>query len=119
MKYFSVLILSFISIQAFACGSTAQQFLGYWRHTTLETKSSFLKEHSCTQPINYSPRNADPIIAKVVVDAINSGVSDTIIKKVLTEYNCVYSARTTEEFTQIMNYIGVHQYNEQSRLHLN
>ena len=110
MKYLILLILLLFETQAYACGSTAQRFQGYWVIMDLEHKNKYLKNLSCSDPQRYSPRNADPIIAKVLADAIKSKVENKIINSVLKSYNCAYGARNLPEYSIIKKYITKEKY---------
>ncbi len=112
MKILTILILLLLPIQALACGSTAKNFYQYWHYDTVASKNKFLQKYGCVEPINYFPLDADPIIAKVLVDAIDTGIDGTTINNVLKNYNCAYGARNLAEYSKIREFITAEKYNE-------
>lgn len=105
MKKLVLIISVFWSANTIACGSASQNILRYWSLETIEEKEGFLKKQSCYQPMNYSPLRADPIIVKVVADAIGTGVKETTLRKIIDSFNCMYGAYYSKEYEDISQYI--------------
>ena len=97
MKGAIFLIIASFSQLALPCGSTAHHFYTYWSLDSNEKKISRLKQMGCRDPINYSPRTADPIILDVLVDAIKREFPSEPIEKILKTYNCAYGSRANSE----------------------
>lgn len=83
----------------------------YWQENDLASKSEFLKRLSCSEAMNYSPLRADPVIVKVLTDAIDSGVGKDIISKIVTNYNCLFAAYHSPEYGSIEKFISDNQLN--------
>jgi len=115
MRYALTLFLLLFVSNTFACGSTAHWFSWYWDAKDLKQKNNHLKQYEnfgCSMSLSYSPRIAEPIIVKVLVDAIESGVEKKIINGILKKYNCVYGARKLPIYSKIKEYITGSKYNE-------
>ena len=110
MKYILSIVIIAFSTYSFACGGTEHHFSRYWRLDTVEKKSALLEHLGCVEPMNYSPRFADPVISAVLADAIKIGLPRKSIEMVLKNYNCAYGARTKEEYKAIRSYIGSDKY---------
>lgn len=108
MRVFLLIALILSSANTFACGTTAQSFKGYWLKDSISSKQQMLARRGCSEPINYAPFIADPVIAKVLDDAIKSNIDSSIIIKVLKKYNCVHGARKTEWYPIISAFIEHH-----------
>jgi hypothetical protein len=112
MKKLGVLVLVLFSPHAFACGPAEFYFEKYWRLNNIEQKTELLDLQGCGPQINYYPRLADPVIAKAVVDAIQIGIHDETIEKVLKNFNCAYGARHEPEYETIRQFITDKKYSE-------
>ncbi len=110
MRIFLYLLFIVGSTNALSCGTALKRFMGYWRENGLETKEQYLDKISYKVLTGYSPLDTDPIITKVLLDAIEIGVSRTVIEKVLQNYNCVYSSNSTKEYLKIKKFIGNKKY---------
>lgn len=90
-----------------ACGTTGHQFMRYWSGDMLVWKQQYLLEHSETVWINYKPLRDDPVIAKVLADALQSGVDRQLVSAVLKRYHCVAGAHHTAFYTELEKQLGV------------
>jgi hypothetical protein len=75
MKIFIILISILWSASVIACGSVSKNIKKYWSLGTVQAKEEFLARKNCYLPINYRPLLADPLIVKVVINAIDTGVN--------------------------------------------
>lgn len=91
---------------AFACGSVEKNFGIYQAHTNKSEVESFLKSQSCGSAVNYSPLYAEPVIARVLANAIGLGVSEENIEGVFKRYNCLSTTRNQEEYRKIADFLG-------------
>ena len=105
-----VLLTFLYSACALSCGSTAQHFFGYSKWSSKSDKEAFFEANSCGVPINYGPKQADPLIADAVVDGINSGVNKDLLFTILRNYNCAYGARHQSNYKVIKEFITREKY---------
>ena len=113
MKKLTIVILTLVSFNAFACnGPAADRFQQYWKLSSTTDKTIFLIRNSCTYPVEYNPRKADPVIMKVLVDAIEGGIDTKVINKVVKNYNCVHGARNLPGYATVKRYIAREIYGE-------
>lgn len=108
MRICLLISLILASTSAFACGTTAQSFKGYWLKDSISSKQRLLSTLGCSAPINYAPLIADPVIAHVLDDAITLNIDSPTIIKVLKKYNCVHGARKSEWYPSISAFIKQH-----------
>lgn len=93
--------------QVFACGSPLMFLASYWEpSSTLEDKTQLLDSLGCGDQVNYLPGEDDQLVARVLADAIESGVPRETIVRVLKCYRCVYGARHETAYTSIRAFIG-------------
>jgi len=102
----------YLSAVLHTCGNTAEHFYRYWDLESKAKKIKLLEVLGCNQPSNYAPRSADPIITRVLADALNNDVPSKTIKMVLTNYHCAYGGRNLTEYQTIKNFITEQKYAE-------
>lgn len=91
---------------AFACGSVAQNFGAYEQNKNKTKVEAFLKSQACGSDDSYSPLHAEPVIARVLANAIEIGVPGENIEGVFKKYNCLYTARHQEIYRKISDFLG-------------
>ena len=101
---------------AAACGSVAQHFFGYPASGTLEQKQSFLEQTPCSMSEAYSPENAEEWVAKALINAKAAGVTDAVINRLLSEYNCVHDLKGTKLYKRLRREIGADQFDSRCDL---
>jgi len=107
-----VLVLLFLPSLSHACGTVHMYFKAYKNKTTLQAKQKHLERSSCGEVINYYPHSDDPLIAKVMFDAIDNSLESKLIKKILKRHNCAYGARNSQEYSIIKTFIGEQRFNQ-------
>lgn len=102
-----LILILIIPTPVVACGSAAMMLSGYWDPASSpEQKVDLLSNVGCGNHVNYAPREDDPIIAEVLVDAIEKGLPRDVIEGVLKRFHCAYAARRTSSYTTIRSFIG-------------
>ena len=90
-----------------ACGSAVMMLSGYWDPAlSPEEKADLLSTVGCGDHVNYAPREDDPIIAEILVDAIEKGLPRDVIEGVLKRFHCAYAARRSSSYITIRSFIG-------------
>ncbi|MBK9584727.1 MAG: SH3 domain-containing protein [Alphaproteobacteria bacterium] len=109
-KYYLFVLLVFVStISAdvvFACGSVEKNFGVYVQNKSKSKVEVFLKSQSCGSDETYSPLYAEPVIARVLANAIDLGVSRESIEGVFKKYNCLSLARNQDVYKKITDFVG-------------
>ena len=98
--------------ETIACGTVERFFNNYWKAKSPEAKERYLKRTSCREVINYYPHQDDPLIAKVMADAIENNLELELVNKNLKKYNCAYGARETQYYITVRSFIGLKNYDE-------
>ncbi len=102
-----LVFLSILAVQsAFACGSIEKHFGTYEQHKNKSEVEAFLKTQTCGSADSYSPLYAEPVIARVLANAIDLEVSKDVIQKVFKIYNCLSFARHQDEHRKILKFLG-------------
>ena len=97
---------------AAACGTVGQAFFTYVIDTDKDRLEQFLTTEACGTAEGYSPEEADRLIAQVLINAIESGVSRNVIEPVLRKYNCAYRARDRWPYKKIVEFVGTDRFDE-------
>lgn len=106
------LLFAFSPDKLLACGSTAQQFWSYTLEADKSKLESFLTEQSCVSEAKYSPVEAEPYIALVLINAIDAGVSRDTIELVFKRYNCASTVRNRSAYRKIVDFLGEERFSE-------
>jgi len=106
------LLFAFAPDKLLACGSTAQQFWSYTLEADKSKLESFLREQSCASEAKYSPVEAEPYIALVLINAIDAGVPRETIESVFKRYNCASTVRNRSAYRKIVDFLGEERFSE-------
>lgn len=106
----ALLLTMLVPYSVSACDSMEQRLSVYWNDGTAAGKAVVLQHLLCLPPLNYQPKKLDPMVLKVVVDAIAAGVDDDLIRTALQRYRCAYSARRHPDYQPIIEFIGKDHY---------
>ena len=107
-----ILVLAAIPLESSACGSTAQEFFSYLLEADRSRLETFLTSQSCASEAKYSPTEADPYIALVLINAIDAGVDRKTIESVFVRYNCTSTVRNRTAYARIVDYLGEDRFAE-------
>ena len=108
-----MLITLSLPVHGYACGSIDMYLMKYWSPgITVAERIQLLEQQACSEHINYLPHTADPVIARVLANAIKSGLPHAPIQKLLKKYHCAYGARNVPEYITIRSFISEEKYAE-------
>ena len=114
VKPIATLLCLAISISggnAAACGSPLSQLSLYWKAETAEQKTEFLTNLACSLHKAHAPRGFDPELARVLVNALESGVPNRVIRDRVSTFHCLHAARETAQYVELRSRIGEEEFN--------
>ena len=109
---FATLVVLCIPLESFACGSAAQSFWSMILESDKSRLETFLKSQACSGELKFSPDEADPYVAVVLMNAAHAGVSKEIIERALSRFNCLAQLNERTGYQVLIDYVGQERFDK-------